>query len=410
LARLRTPPATAAALACILLWAGCGNGAGSEEFRIEGDTLTVYSSLPRQGDSAPAADAVAAGQRLALADARRRAGPFKVRLVELDSSTLERNGWDPSVVQANARRAADDDTTIAYLGELDLGGSAISVPATNSAGILQVSPLDGLTALTRRNPAEIASGPERYYPRPPRSFIRLVPSDLLQAEVLIRAARAEGARAIGVIHDDRLVGRELASQLGSLARRAKLTPTDSEEVRAGEEELADVARRMAEQRPDVVFYAGMTVDPGSPAVTALARELPRAKLYAASGMATDRFARLVRDADVEVASPLRPLSSYAPDGRRVLKRLSDQQGDPVGVEALYGYESMRLVLDSIERAGEGARDRAAVVREAFSSRPRRSVLGTYRITRGGDVVESRFAFYRVRGGRLVYTETLRPRR
>ena len=73
--------------------------------------------------------------------------------------------WDPGTVEANAKRAADDPRTIAYVGELDRGASAVSVPRTNHADLLQVSPLDGLTSLTRRPPGRPRAGPRALLPR-----------------------------------------------------------------------------------------------------------------------------------------------------------------------------------------------------------------------------------------------------
>ena len=168
-----------AALALAALLPGCGSK--DRGGRHPDGSLTIYSSLPRAGLSARNADAVAAGERLALADAGGRAGGRRVRLVELDSSAPGADTWDPGTVDANARRAADDPTAIAYIGELDFGASAISLPITNSAGLLQVSPADGLTTLTVRDPGLHAEGPERYYPHDRRTFIRLVPADYLQA-------------------------------------------------------------------------------------------------------------------------------------------------------------------------------------------------------------------------------------
>ena len=60
------------------------------------------------------------------------------------------HAWNPGLVAANANRAADDPTAIAYLGELDYGATAVSLPITNHAGLLQVSPGDGLTSLRDR--------------------------------------------------------------------------------------------------------------------------------------------------------------------------------------------------------------------------------------------------------------------
>src|SRR3954453_21197423 len=103
----------------LLLAAGIsGCGASSEGSRIHGDTITIYSSLPGHGVSAPAARAVAAGEGLALSDAGGRAGHRRVRLVRLDSTRPGGRVWEPDLVSANAKRAAADPTTVAYLGEL----------------------------------------------------------------------------------------------------------------------------------------------------------------------------------------------------------------------------------------------------------------------------------------------------
>src|SRR4051794_19314860 len=110
--------ATALALVAVSLLAGCG--ASDKDERARGATLTIYTSLPLHGVSARDAAAVAAGERLALSDARGRAGGHRIRLVELDDSDPQKPGtWDPSMVQANAKRAAKDSATIAYIGELD---------------------------------------------------------------------------------------------------------------------------------------------------------------------------------------------------------------------------------------------------------------------------------------------------
>src|SRR3989442_13560458 len=113
-----------------------GFGGGSDSHSARG-ALTIYASLPRSGLTAARAQAVATGVRLALADARGRAGGHRVRLVMLDSSAPGADTWDPGTIEQNAHRAADDPSAAAYLGELDTGGSAISVPVTSAAGLLQ---------------------------------------------------------------------------------------------------------------------------------------------------------------------------------------------------------------------------------------------------------------------------------
>src|SRR3954447_2065782 len=292
---VRTPnrmkPATYLSLLaalCALALSACGGGGHADETpRVPGHTLTVYASMPRQGASARTADAVGAGARLALADAGGRAGGKEVRLVELDSSRPDGETWDPSTVQSNAKRAADDPTAIAYIGELDEGASAISIPVTNDRGILQVSPGDGLTGLTRQEPGtSVATRPERYYPSGRRTFLRLVPTDLLQAATLVGWARARGAHQVAIVQDERLFGREIANQSRSVA--AKLGVGLVDPVEAGRDPTAypALAKKLAAERPDAVLYTGLGDQNAGPLLTAIQRALPGVPLYAGSGLAS----------------------------------------------------------------------------------------------------------------------------
>ena len=130
---------------------------------------------------------MSAGIRMAFGDARDRAGSIPVRLVTLDSTRGRGEPWDPGQVLANAERAKDDSSAIAYIGELDLGASAISLPETNEADLLQVSPYDGLTSLTRSPPGRAGRGaPVSATTRTAhRSFVRLVPNDLREADTML---------------------------------------------------------------------------------------------------------------------------------------------------------------------------------------------------------------------------------
>ena len=244
-----TPTALLAALATGLALVGCLGSDEPESTRVTGSEATVMASLPEDGVSAAAAAAVEAGARLALADAGGRAGELPIRLVVRSSTEPGEFVWDPDLVSANAERAADDASTIAYLGELDYGASAVSLPITNEARILQVSPTDGLTSLTRTPPGRPRSNPVRLRPAERRSFVRLTPTDLLQAERLLGLMRADGARRIAVLFDQEVYGRELAAQLIARARRDGPEPVGDEEYRGDVKEIPGIARNLAEGVP-----------------------------------------------------------------------------------------------------------------------------------------------------------------
>ena len=369
--------------------------------------MTIYSSLPRHGVSAAAARATAAGQRMALAEVGARAGDLDIELIELDSAEPEERLWDPDVVSMNAQEAADDPRAIAYIGELDYGASAVSVPITNEAGVLQVSPSDGLTSLTRTPLGRPRAGPERYYPEDERSFVRLVPADELVAEALLGRVRETGADSVAVLYDGEIHSRELGGILQALSRRDGPEPVETKEYRGRVDEIPDVVRDVAEDQPDVVLYAGIA-GPGTGRILAqIDSLLPGVPVYTTYGM-------LARDpevpipaapASVDTFGPIPPESELPREGKRLLARLRETEGaDVARPEALYGYEAMRLVIDAIRVAGP---DRARVIEEALRIRERRrSPLGPYRVRATGEVETTSFALYTLRDGRFTFERML----
>jgi branched-chain amino acid transport system substrate-binding protein len=322
--------------ASALVLPGCLGG-GDESHRISGDTATVYSSAPAHGAWALDARAMIAGARRALAERGGRAGELRVRLRELPATDEDAEPWDPDAVSGNAHRAADDPEAIAYLGELDYGATAVSLPITNDARLLQVSPLDGLTSLTQAPPGRPRAGPERYYPSGERSFVRIVEPDLREAELIVARALENGAKRVAIVFDREIYGRELAGQVAARARDAGIQVAGTEQYSGDLDEIPDLARNLAEGRPDAVVHSGVAGPGTARLLAAIDSLLPGVPVYAASG---------------------------------ILERKAPIPAAPERVEAIAavlqperaGYLAMRIVLDAIEAGG---RDREGVTRAAL---------------------------------------------
>jgi hypothetical protein len=131
---------------------GCG-----EEGAAGGATVTVYVSAPLRGAEAEA------GQRL-CDEAREQAGQgrggedLRLRVVCLDTSERER-AWTLAQVGANARRATEDSTAVAYVGEPDPEARRQSRPIVDAAGIAELGGMTGREAVARVR-AAIAEGDE----------------------------------------------------------------------------------------------------------------------------------------------------------------------------------------------------------------------------------------------------------
>jgi hypothetical protein len=158
-----------AALLVLIALAGCGEtegivGGGS----VIGETLTIYSLLPEP--DRPVVRDIVDGQRLALLEARGRAGAFKVNFASLDSTGGGTTGSGlPGQVASATRQAIADAQIIAVIGDLTTDTAVVSVPLLNSAGILHVSPGPADPRfITGEGGAQ--GEPQRFYPAGQRTF------------------------------------------------------------------------------------------------------------------------------------------------------------------------------------------------------------------------------------------------
>jgi ABC-type branched-subunit amino acid transport system substrate-binding protein len=130
----------AAVLAAIV--AGCGEGGAAG-----GATVRVYVSAPLSGEEAVAGRRLCQGARSAAARAG-RVEDRKLEVVCLDAAGgAER--WTLAQVGANARRATEDSTAVAYVGEPDPQARKQSRPIVDAAEIAELGGLSGEEAVAR---------------------------------------------------------------------------------------------------------------------------------------------------------------------------------------------------------------------------------------------------------------------
>src|SRR3954468_18759288 len=94
---------------------GGGGGGGSSAAK----SVTIYSSVPLQGASRASTADLVDGAKLALEQAGGKAGNIKVKYQSLDDSTPQAGDWTAEQASANARKAASDKSTAAYIGEFN---------------------------------------------------------------------------------------------------------------------------------------------------------------------------------------------------------------------------------------------------------------------------------------------------
>ncbi|HEX3834426.1 MAG TPA: branched-chain amino acid ABC transporter substrate-binding protein [Solirubrobacteraceae bacterium] len=412
---------TAVLLVAIFAIAGAGlTGCGSSRTappgnRVPDDHLTIYASLPYSGPSGASGEAALGGARMALGAVGGRIGRYRVTLRTLNDATTARGGWDPGQTSANARQAIRDRTTIAYLGDLNSGATAVSIPVLSRAGVPQVSPASTAVGLTQGGDEASPGEPQKYYPTDRRTFVRVIANDSVQAAVQARLQREAGCRKTYVVDDGEVDGNDAAMSFQVAAKAAHLPVAASDQYDPKASSYASLAQTVAQSGADCILISALPQDNAVALTDQLGRALPAAKLFATAGLAEPAY---FNPADGGVSPSLggrlvvtvATLSDgdYPPAGRRFLAAYARRYGgwQP---DAIYGYEAMSLILDAVSRAtGHGTRPavRSAVTRALFATRDRHSVLGTYGITRLGDTTLRLWGVYRVENGRLAFWKAM----
>ena len=169
-------------------------------------------------------------------------------------------------------------------------------PITNEAGLLQVSPSNSYTGLTRSLPHVTEPGePEKYVPLGRRTYGRIAVTDAREADALAEYLVVLGVRRAVLVDDAEIYGSGLAHLL-----RRRLPGVGVRVVRSIRLDVNDVRgfarRELRHVRADAMVFTGITDNGAVPLWHGVARAHPRWKLLGASGVAEPRFARRVRSA------------------------------------------------------------------------------------------------------------------
>jgi branched-chain amino acid transport system substrate-binding protein len=355
--------------------AGCSTQTNSA-VSVTGSSLTIYGSRPPGGGGQVAGDIVDAEQ-LAFKQNGSKVGKWTVSFVPVDKTELS----------DNARVAVENQSTIAYLGELEPGTSQNTVPITNELDLLQVSPADTSIYLTQPV-AAVPGAPGIYYPSSSsyhETFARVVPTTVQEAKAIVAKMQSLHLSKLYVTDDLQPYGASIAAEVRQDAPSHGLTVVSSA---AG---------------ADAVFYGGNSAVAATSVLNAAATTSPSAKLFVPSALYDDSFAAglsSAAQANLYVSSPGFTAGTLTPAGKQFVSTFTSAYGHAPAPQAIFGYEAMSAVLAVIKEAGGDAENRAVIVSDFRAIHDRSSVLGTYSIV-NGDTTIAPFIFAHVVGGALV---------
>ena len=384
-----------------------------------GNTITIYSSLPLQGATSAQTLPTVNGMKLALSQAGGKAGQFNVNYVSLDDSTAAKGNYDLGQCAANARKAATDPKTIAYLGEFNSGCTEVSLPILNQAGVPMISPANTYVGLTTNKPsAMVLSGePQKYYPTGTRTYLRIVPRDSIQGAADLMAMKQAGCTKVAEANDKTPYGAGIATVVQTLKGSYGLNVVSNTGIDPTAPNFRSYAATIKGQGADCFFFGGVTANGGVQIAKDVHAAIPTAKLFGPDGVCTDAWTSAKSGGVPASLDPLMQCTVATlnipalPGGPAFLSAYKAKYGvanpDPY---AIYGYEDMKVVLDTIASLGSQGNSKSAVLHALFAIKARHSVLGTYGFDANGDTTLKAYGLYKASGpnGSVTFFKALTP--
>jgi branched-chain amino acid transport system substrate-binding protein len=379
--------------------------------------VSIYSSLPESGPDAGRSHQIETGIRLALNQADDDAGAFHVRYTQqtqLCDSAPERRkshapstrskvdtaaktsrrctgGWNQTATAGNAEKAAGDPQTVAYIGDLNSGATAISLPILNQAGIVQITPGSGYPGLTDSVPVKSPKGiqitsagePGKYYPEglDHRTLLRMIPNDLVQASAELYVLHKSGCEKFSAWNfSTDPESKSLLAAVTATALKYKMSDYPSP-LPKQTKEYEPYAQTLAQAGVRCAIMIGHVTHDAIALTTFLGNHLPpTATIVGSTGFCSASWARGMSKniaSRLYCTTPALPVTQYTgsagfiKDFRKAYKR------EPTAYN-VYGYVATEMVLQALSEIETGQ----DVRRQVLSNMVDDTAPNTFNIVRG----------------------------
>jgi len=364
-------------------------------------TIKIVSSLPRTGSSKGQTDTIVNAMKMALDEVSSKVGGATIVYEDLDDATPARGAWDAGKEAENANRAVSDADVMVYIGTFNSGAAKVSIPILNRANLVMVSPANTYPGLTKPGKGE-PNEPDIYYPGGKRNYSRVVPADDLQGAVAANWSKQVGATKVYVLDDTELYGHGIAVVFAETAQKIGLSVVGGPEgIDSKSSDYRALATKIRGTGADMVYYGGITQNNAGKLFKDLRAVMGNnLKLMGPDGIYEQAFLDDAGDAaeGVYITFGGVPPAKLAGKGAAWYTAYKAKFGAEPEAYAAYGYESMKVALDGIMRAGR--KDRVAVRDAIFATKDYDGVLGKWSFDANGDTSLTQMSGRQVKDGKF----------
>lgn len=373
-------------------------------------TIKIVTSWPMQGAMIPEGTAMKQAVDLAVKHYGGEIAGYKIEVVNRDDASPTTGSWDGTVEAEVAQKAVADADVMVYLGTYNSGAAKVSMPITNKAGLVQITPANTYPGLTKKGfgPGE----PEVYRPSGKVNYFRAHPSDDIQGSAAAAWAKCMGFKKIYILDDRQLYGKGIADVFEATAKKLGLEIVGHDGVESADVDFRALLTKVKASGADLV-YGGFVIDSGGVQVVQQMKALglfdQKIKFIGPDGLYSPAMIEQATPAAVN-ENVFVTFAAVPPDklptdvGKRFFKDYVEAyKAEPIGW-AMYAYQSAIVALDAIKRAG--TKDRAAIMEAVRQTKNFEGVTGTFSFDEQGDTNRTDMAGWTVKDGKFAYVQNI----
>ena len=367
-----------------------------------GHLVRVYASFPLRGPKI--GGGIVKGIQLAFDEIDSHVNNTQIELVILDDGD-ESGQWQAAVEVTNTLQAVNDPIAVAYLGPMNSGAAKLSLPITNRAGMIQISPSTTWPGLTKVGFAQ--GEPAILYPTGKRTFYRTCTTDDVQGPAAAVWAKDLNFQSFYVLDDGEAYGAGVAALFARRAEQIGLTNLGHQTIDKTAKDFRNVLSEVKAAQPDVVYFGG-TVANGA----ALIVQQMRAMGITAAFMGPDAIVdtTLIDVAGLAAEGTYATFVGAPPDqltnaaGQRFYSEFKQKYNEEPEAFAALGYDAARVLIEVMQRADRI--DRASALAGVGAAQSFDGTAGQFGFDRNGDTTITLVSGNIVQGGVFKFARVL----
>jgi branched-chain amino acid transport system substrate-binding protein len=265
--------------------------------------------------------------------------------------------------------------------------SSVSIPASTvyaEAGVVQITPASTNPKLTEQKISTVF-----------RVCGRDDQQGSVAADYIVGKLKM---KRVAILHDKTTYGQGLANETRRFLAKKGVKPVFYSGIIQGDKDFTPVLTAMKQKKPEIVYFGGI-----HPEAILLVKQMRerlgiKAAFMSGDGVFVDEFYKIAGKSAEGSYITFTPDQANIPAAQGVIKMHRKRFGKEVGAYTIYSYVAANLILNSIEQTGslKGAK-LAAYIR----GKKWKTALGPLQFDKKGDVLESPYVFWQVKGGKFV---------